>query len=463
MSQKLGIVLASAVLLSGDIGAILGATLCGYAPPAPEAKAPIVSGTPTVGQQLSTTDGTWVTSGKLAAYPNSGYTRKWLDCDSSGGSCSDISGATGNTYALRSSDYGHTIRSDVTATTAGGSTSQVSAATSVVTSESIYGGGSYGVGNWPPPNWEPYASTSPWNQQLPDPLLTPRDPNSANIIGYMVTKWPAHFASQTISNTPSNEEPSRWDHPLYWAQSGDPTYTINDTGYACHSSASTACPTTVEIPNGAYHALAGDGHLAVVQPDGHTEIDFWQVQNSNPLSGGGTLTVHAYGALDMNGAGCCGGSTAANQGLEAGQMRGQEMQNGVITHVLSVTVPCTNGTYVFPANGLARACSSPTNAPANGERLQLNMTDSKVDTMALSAPVKIILKAMIHYGLIVTDTGSFVALQWEPALDYTRFGYANPLMTYMASQGFSDPATISISLPWTDFQVVNVCYTQGTC
>jgi hypothetical protein len=452
------------VLVTGSTGAILAAASCGCAPRAPASTLPIVSGTPTVGQVLRTTRGTWVASGNLAAHATIRYTQTWLDCDASGGRCSAIRGVTGNTYRLRSSDDGHTIRSKVTAWSSDGATTRVSAATSTVTSKTIYGSGSYGIGRWPPGNWVPYASTSPWNQQLPEPAATPRDPRSADMIEYMVSKWPAHFALEEISNNPSNDEPSKWDHPLYWASSAAPTYTIKDTRYACRSLVSTSCPTTVKIPNGAYHALGGDGHLGVVQPDGHTEIDFWQVHNRNPLSGGGTVTVHGYGALDANGAGCCGGSTAAHQGLAAGQIRGQEMQNGEINHVLSVTVPCTDGRYVFPAKGSAGVCSRRNHAPRDGERLQLKMTDSRVDAMGVSAPVKIILKAMIHYGLIVTDTGgSAVALQWEPALDYTSFGFVSPLMTYLASQGFSDPATIAIRLRWTDFQVVKVCYTRGTC
>jgi hypothetical protein len=90
---------------------------------------PVVSGTAEQGQVLSTTNGSW--SGSPTSY---GY--GWEDCNSSGGSCSAISGATGSSYTLTSGDVGHTVRSVVTATNSGGSASASSAATAVVSASS---------------------------------------------------------------------------------------------------------------------------------------------------------------------------------------------------------------------------------------------------------------------------------------------------------------------------------------
>ena len=97
------------------------------APPPPPANTavPSVTGTTTQGQTLTTTNGSWSNS------PNS-YKYAWRDCSTSGGSCSNISGATASTYTLAATDVGHTIKSVVTATNAGGSGSGTSAATAVV-------------------------------------------------------------------------------------------------------------------------------------------------------------------------------------------------------------------------------------------------------------------------------------------------------------------------------------------
>jgi hypothetical protein len=408
---------------------------------------------------LTTTNGSWSNS------PTS-YTYQWQDCDFAGANCTDISGATGSLYPLASADVNHTIRVAVTASNATGSASASSTATALVTDGAIlFGGGSFSEGSWPAGNWEPYASTSPWNKQLPAYGSAALFADSTNEISYMSANWSANFTNQPVSNTPSQDQASVWQHPLYWAQSTDPTYTIHDTGYACGSPSSTNCPTTVQIPNGAEHATGGDGHLSVIQPDGHTEIDFWQVQNANPISGGGTLTVHDYGAVDLNGAGCCGGSTAANQGLAAGSIRGPELASGVINHALTVSEKCSDNGMVAPAVGGTGTTCSAGDAPPMGARLQLKMSDAQIASLSVPAYQKVIFEAMAHYGIFVTDTGgSPMDLYYEPAIQYTSFGNtSNTVMSFLSGQGHPDPTTISIKLPWTDFQVVSPCYAAGTC
>jgi hypothetical protein len=85
--------------------------------------APTISGTAQQGDALTVSDGSWSGS------PTS-YSYQWQDC--TGTTCTDISGATANTYRLQSSDVGATIDATVTATNAGGSTSQTSDATNTV-------------------------------------------------------------------------------------------------------------------------------------------------------------------------------------------------------------------------------------------------------------------------------------------------------------------------------------------
>jgi hypothetical protein len=96
------------------------------APPAPANTAlPTISGTTTEGQTLSATTGSWEES-------PTGYTYQWQDCNSSGTSCTNISGATSSTHKLTATDTGHALRVAVIATNEGGSTSATSAATEVV-------------------------------------------------------------------------------------------------------------------------------------------------------------------------------------------------------------------------------------------------------------------------------------------------------------------------------------------
>jgi hypothetical protein len=87
--------------------------------------APTISGTPQDGQTLSATTGSWSGS------PTS-YTYQWKRCDSSGGSCAVVNGATATSYKLSSTDVGSTMAVAVTASNTGGSATAESTPSAVV-------------------------------------------------------------------------------------------------------------------------------------------------------------------------------------------------------------------------------------------------------------------------------------------------------------------------------------------
>ena len=94
--------------------------------PANEAS-PTVSGTAKQGQTLTAASGSW--SGGTFSY-------QWQRCDTTGGSCSAISGATGSTYTAASGDVGHTLRVEVTAKNGSAASTAESAKTALVASGS---------------------------------------------------------------------------------------------------------------------------------------------------------------------------------------------------------------------------------------------------------------------------------------------------------------------------------------
>jgi hypothetical protein len=115
---------------SGSASARSAATsvvTAGTSPPPANTAAPVISGTPTEGDTLTTSTGSW--SGNPSEYAYA-----WQDCDSTGANCTAISDATASSYTLTSSDVGYTIEVVVTATNSSGSSSAASAPTSVVTS-----------------------------------------------------------------------------------------------------------------------------------------------------------------------------------------------------------------------------------------------------------------------------------------------------------------------------------------
>jgi hypothetical protein len=115
--------------------------------------APSISGSPQVGQTLTTVEGSWVNA------PTS-YSYQWLRCDSSGDNCGAIGGATAKTYAPTSPDRGSTLRVRVTAQNNKGNGMATSGATALVTGSG--GGGAGGGGG---------AAIAVSSVSLPDQLL----------------------------------------------------------------------------------------------------------------------------------------------------------------------------------------------------------------------------------------------------------------------------------------------------
>ena len=87
--------------------------------------APVVSGTPEVGQTLTASAGTW--SGSPASFE---FT--WRHCDGAGANCTSIVGATTPTYTLTPGDIGTTLSLIVTATGKGGAGTATAPTTAVV-------------------------------------------------------------------------------------------------------------------------------------------------------------------------------------------------------------------------------------------------------------------------------------------------------------------------------------------
>lgn len=106
---------------------------------------PVVSGAVEEGQTLSASAGSWAGTEPIS------YAYQWERCNSSGESCSIISGATDSSYALGAEDVGNTMRVVVTARNTVGSSSVSSPATTIVAQSQIflYGlqFGSEGTGN----------------------------------------------------------------------------------------------------------------------------------------------------------------------------------------------------------------------------------------------------------------------------------------------------------------------------
>jgi hypothetical protein len=89
---------------------------------------PGLSGQPVAGRALASSTGSWTGSAPLS------YSYKWQSCNAAGGECTNIEGATTATYTLGDGDIGRSVRSLVTASNSGGSATEASSPSSVVSS-----------------------------------------------------------------------------------------------------------------------------------------------------------------------------------------------------------------------------------------------------------------------------------------------------------------------------------------
>jgi hypothetical protein len=116
---------AALTLFAGSSLAVGTAAQANYAPQ--NTAAPTIGGTAEVGQTLTANNGTWSSD----TTPTFAY--QWQSCDTQGNNCASIAGATSQTYTVRSTDVGKTLRVVVTATNPSGASSATSAQTAVVT------------------------------------------------------------------------------------------------------------------------------------------------------------------------------------------------------------------------------------------------------------------------------------------------------------------------------------------
>jgi alpha-tubulin suppressor-like RCC1 family protein len=132
-------VVVTATNLYGSSSAASSRTAVVTGLPPANSDLPVISGTTTENQTLTTSTGNWSNSPTTFVY-------QWRRCDGLGANCADISGASANTYALVTADAGLTIRVVVTATNSSGSSSATSAPTAVITRVSPLSAEALGVG-----------------------------------------------------------------------------------------------------------------------------------------------------------------------------------------------------------------------------------------------------------------------------------------------------------------------------
>jgi hypothetical protein len=257
------------------------------------ATAPTVSGNATDGQTVSTSNGTWLDAPSTYAY-------QWQDCNSSGASCTTISGATASSYKLTDSDIGKTVRSVVTAGNSAGSAAAASAPTSAVAA--------------PPAPADTVAPSISGSTVQGQSLTTTNGSWSGNptMISY---QWQDCDSSGSSCSTIAGATGSR-----YTLGSGDVGHTVRSVVTAGNaggsSSASSAASAVVTAP------VSAPSNTAVPAVSGTTTQG--QAVTTSKGSWSGTSPSYAYQWQDCNtfGTGCStiSGATSSSYTLQAGDI-----------------------------------------------------------------------------------------------------------------------------------------------
>jgi len=166
--------LACAVLVSVAAGAS-GAAIPSIV------SAPVISGTPAVGQTLTAGHGAWDGARPLS------FAYQWRRCNSSGVSCVDIAGATTNSYEVTSADAGASLRVRVTATNSAGSVAAGSAASTL-------------VAGTPPPPTTTAATTTTTSAPPPSPATC--CPSGQGAVDVSELSLPTRLLISQFSATP---------------------------------------------------------------------------------------------------------------------------------------------------------------------------------------------------------------------------------------------------------------------
>jgi hypothetical protein len=319
---------------------------------------------------------------------------------------------------------------------------------------------------WPPACWRPYAPGSPFNR--PVSRDAPDAPGSRAIVDRLTAFGPPAPIIAGVHETAED-----WSKPTYYATNDDPLFRVHCTRPwgRCEIEGE-----RIRIPDAARPAAAGDGHMTVIDPDGHVEYDFWQVA-SKP-DGGGRLVASWGGRTSLAGDGRGSEAVAAGYGNLAGLVRAQELAAGRIDHALFMVVQCTDGRAVFPAarGNVDGACGDGSPAPPLGARFVLDMAPREIDALPAPAWKKTILHAMARYGMIVGDTGGVPwGIQVESDTSYTSLGRAPLFERFARGADFRADRWDEIDrnvwigdlergVDWRRrLRVVDACASRGSC
>src|SRR5438874_3522209 len=240
-----------------------------------------------------------------------------------------------------------------------------------------------------PSNTPKFSSTSFWYTPLP--ATPPLDPNSANLVVEFQRQIQTYYGNVGVNT-------QYYSSPIYIAAATAPTQQVTVTD--CHNNGWIDAGlvqqwTAVPIPSYAQPAAGTDSEMAIYQPATDTLWEFWEMKQV------GTAWTGCWGGRMTNVSGNPGiwtapyGAAATGLPFAPGQVTVEELQSGVINHVIGIAVVDAEhwDKWSWPANrsdgwnptGIA-------NRIREGQRFRIDPT-LDIDTLSIGPIAKMVAKA----------------------------------------------------------------------
>jgi len=242
----------------------------------------------------------------------------------------------------------------------------------------------------------PFPANNAWNM---DVSRFPVHPNSANLIASIGSNTGLHADFGTFW------EGAPIGIPYTVVAGNQPLVPMNFTSWPGQSDPGPyPVPPNAPIEGGA--SSSGDRHVLVIDRDNWR---LYELYSAFPQNGGASWNAANGAVWNFNSnklrPETWTSADAAGLPIFAGLVRRDEVvQMQEIRHALRFTVGTSRKSYVYPATHQAGSTTN-TNAPPMGLRVRLKSTFN-VNGTAFSPNVRVILRAMQKYGMIVADNGS---------------------------------------------------------
>jgi hypothetical protein len=251
-----------------------------------------------------------------------------------------------------------------------------------------------------------------------------------NPINLPIDKWPLHPNSRNIVRSIGDHRPLRYNPDMgfvlvppnqkrvevkiveYPGESDPGPFPIPDDvpieGWPAWHEREGRKPTLAEVQRRPKE-YEGDRHAIVVDPVDRMLYEFFTFGRTPDGWAAGQASIFDLKTNRLRPEGWTS-ADAAGLPIFPTVVRHDEIKNGIVKHALRVTVRRTRRAFVHPATHFASR-SDDANLPRMGERLRLR-ADFDVD--AFSPAVRVILRALQTYGMLVADNGIDWAVSVTP-------------------------------------------------